>query len=162
MGQRITTWNGAQETQGSCSPSLPSSFPHAGPSCVPGCLVLATALRVQTVLSHHGSEYPRAEGQRCGLGGMGRLDEVGSLDENGEEILDLSCGHTWPWPVRSTVLVWRRRLAQSGRAVVSRRDVELAPRSRVKMLDVAIRVTATYPAKWLLAPVEGRHTSSPQ
>lgn len=59
--------------------------------------------------------------------------------------------------------VWRRRLAQSGRAVVSPRDVKLAPRSRrgrVKMLDVAIRVTATYPAKWLLAPVEGRHTSS--
>lgn len=59
--------------------------------------------------------------------------------------------------------MWRRRLAQSGRAVVSPRDVKLAPRSRrgrVKMLDVAIRVTATYPAKWLLAPVEGRHTSS--
>lgn len=65
--------------------------------------------------------------------------------------------------------MWRRSLAhnhssitadQSGQAVVSRRDVELATRCRVKMVDVAICVTTTYPAKWLLAPVEGRHTSN--
>jgi len=69
MGQRITTWNGEQETPGSCSPSLPLSFPHAGSSRVPSCLVLATPLRVQTVVSHRGSEDPRGEGPRCGLGG---------------------------------------------------------------------------------------------
>lgn len=102
---------------------------------------------------------------------LGSLGSSGSLDEDGdgEAVLDLSCGHTMPWPLRSTVSVWRRSLAhnhlsitadQSGQAVVSRRDVELATRSRVKMVDVAICVTTTHPAKWLLAPVEGRHTSN--
>lgn len=65
--------------------------------------------------------------------------------------------------------VWRRRHThkhpsitadQLGQAVVSPRDVELATRSRVKAVDVAICVTTTYPAKWLLAHVEGRHTSN--
>lgn len=144
------------ELQSQLAVVLPARWPLSCP-WLP-CPGLTTALRAQTVLSYHGSEYPRGQGLRGGLGG------VGSLDEDGEAILGLSCGHPHLALARQEHrFVWRRRLVQSGRAVVSPRDVKLAPRSRrgrVKMLDVAIRVTATYPAKWLLAPVEGRHTSS--
>lgn len=95
--------------------------------------------------------------------------QVGSLDEDGEAILDLSLWQHLalaPQEYRLGVETKTRTNSpsitadQPGQAVVSRRDVELATRSRVKMVDVAICVTTTYPAKWLLAHVEGRHTSN--
>jgi hypothetical protein len=94
---------------------------------------------------------------------------VGSLDEDREAILDLSCGDTLAWASQEhpfgVETKTRRQPSchpadQSRQAAVSRRDVKLATRSRVKTMDVAIRVTTTYPAKW--PPGSCRGTSHKQ